>query len=206
MSDPLSIPHETASTTSADAPVRISTDIQIEPVGELDWDEFFRYINDHRFDNGQAANGYFLPISKFEATRPYPKEDSFRSGLGVPVGSEGWRRAWVARTDRQIVGHVDLRAHPVPFAEHRCLLGMGVHRDHRRRGLGATLLAHAVLWATKNTQLEWIDLDVLTTNDSALRLYRRAGFTEVGEVADMFRIDGQAFNLTRMAKRISSMK
>ncbi len=176
---------------------------RIESIGELDWDEFFRYINDQRRENGQAANGYFIPVSRSESARPYPKEASFRAGIHVPVGSAGWRRAWVARTASQIAGHVDLRSHPEPFAEHRCLLGMGVHRDHRRRGLGAALLAYAEEWAAANPHLEWIDLEVLTTNESAIRLYRRAGFAEVGEVAEMFKMDGQSVSLTRMAKRIA---
>ena len=177
-------------------------DISIEPVMESDWDEFFRYLNHLRRDNGLSAGSYFLPISRSESAQPYPKEDSFRVGLHVPVGAEGWRRAWVMRSGGQIVAQVDLRAHPVPFAEHRCLLGLGVHRKHRRRGLGAALLAHAEEWAAAIPQLEWIDLEVLSANEPALRLYRRAGFAEVGKVAEMFKLDGRLFSLTRMARRI----
>lgn len=184
-------------------PSQNSSGIAIEPVGESDWDEFFLFINDNRRENGQAATAYFLPVSRSESARPYPKEDSFRSGLHVAVGSEGWRRAWVARAGGQIVGHVDLRAHPVPFAEHRCLLGMGVHRDHRRCGLGAALLAYAEEWATTSTRIEWMDLEVLATNEPARRLYRRAGFSETGQIPDMFRLDEHSIALVQMTKRIS---
>jgi ribosomal protein S18 acetylase RimI-like enzyme len=90
----------------------------------------------------------------------------------------------------------------VSFAEHRCLLGMGVHRKHRRLGLGAALLAHAIEWALANTGLEWLDLQVLSTNEPAMRLYHRAGFTKVGEVAEMFKFDGRSFSETRMTKRL----
>ena len=133
----------------------------------------------------------------------YEKEQLFRAGLNLPVGSPGWRRAWVARaSDRQIVGHVDLRSHPVRFAEHRCLLGMGVDRNHRRLGLGAALLSHASEWALANTGLEWLDLEVLSTNEPAIRLYLRAGFVKVGEVAEMFKMDGRLFAKTTMTKRL----
>jgi ribosomal protein S18 acetylase RimI-like enzyme len=175
----------------------------IEPVDESGLDEFFRYLNDVRSDNGTAETGYFLPQSQRESRLPYDKEQSFRAGLYVPVGTLGWRRAWVARaSNRQIVGHVDLRSHPVRSAEHRCLLGMGVHRDQRRLGLGAALLSHASEWALANTGLEWLDLEVLSTNEQAVRLYLRAGFAKVGELPEMFKMDGRSFSWTMMTKRI----
>jgi ribosomal protein S18 acetylase RimI-like enzyme len=183
--------------------MRLPPGIAIEPISESGCDEFFRYLNDHRSDNGTAETGYFIPISQSESRHPYEKEPSFRDGLKLLIGSPGWRRVWVARaSDRQIVGHVDLRSHPVRFAEHRCLLGMGVHRDHRRLGVGAALLSHAREWAVANTVLEWLDLDVLSTNAPAIRLYLRAGFAKVGEVAEMFKMDGQSFAWITMTKRI----
>ena len=71
-------------------------------------------------------------------------EQSFRGGLEVPVGKPGWPRAWILLgANRQVIGHSDLRSYPDRFVAHRCQLGMGVHREHRRRGLGALLIAHA---------------------------------------------------------------
>ena len=110
---------------------------------------------------------------------------------------------YVARvSNRRIVGRIDLRSHPVRFAEHRCLLGLGVHRNHRRLGLGAALLSHAAEWALAKTELEWLDLQVLSTNEPARRLYLRAGFTKVGEMAEMFKFDGRLFSDTMMTKRL----
>jgi len=79
---------------------------------------------------------------------------------------------------------------------------MGVDRNHRRLGLGAALLSHATEWALANTGLEWLDLHVLSTNEPAIRLYLRAGFTKVGEVTDMFKFDGRLFSDTTMTKRL----
>jgi len=183
--------------------MRIARGIIIEPVEESGCDEFFRYLNDHRSDNGTAETGYFIPQSQNESRLPYDKEPAFRAGLTLPVGAPSWRRLWVARApNRQIIGHIDLRSHPMRFSEHRCLLGMGVDRHHRGRGVGAALLSHATQWAVANTGLEWLDLEVLSNNEPALRLYRRAGFAAVGEVAEMFRVDGRSLARTTMAKRI----
>ena len=182
---------------------RLTLPITIEPVGESECDELMSYLTDQLSDNGKAPAGYFLPRSKNESGVPPDKEKSFRAGLIIPIGSPGWRRAWVARAaNRQIAGHVDLRSHPMHFAEHRCLLGIGVQRDHRRLGVGAALLAHASEWARAHPGLEWLDLQLLSANESALRLYLRAGFVKVGEVAEMFKIDGCLFSETTMTRRL----
>ena len=52
------------------------------------------------------------------------------------------------------------------------------------------------------TGLEWLDLHVLSTNEPAIKLYVRAGFTKVGEMAEMFKFDGRLFSDTMMTKRL----
>jgi len=183
--------------------VRISTNVEIECLGEPGCDEFFRYLNDHRSDNGTQETGYFMPSSRSDARFSSDKESSYRAGLKLPVGALGWRRAWVARaTATTIAGHVDLWSHSLPFAEHRCLLGMGVDRRYRRRGVGGTLLAHAIDWTLGSTTLEWIDLHVFSNNERAIRLYLRAGFTKIGELPEMFKVDGHAFSDAMMTRSL----
>jgi len=183
--------------------MRLPPGMIIEALDEPDFDEFFRYINDHRSDNGKDGTGYFIPSSHCEWRFPPDKEKAYRDGLKLPFGSLGWRRAWVAlAVNRQIAGHVDLWSHPVRFAEHRCLLGMGVDRNHRRLGLGAALLAHASEWALANTAIEWLDLHVLSTNERAIRLYLRAGFAQVAVMPEMFKFDGRAFSDITMTRRL----
>lgn len=173
--------------------------VSIEPLQTDQFDAFIAYLNDHLSDNGGAETGYFQPLSRGGSCFPADRETAFRNGLDTAVGSAGWRRAWVARSaDRRIAGHIDLRAHPERFAEHRCLLGMGVDRNHRRSGLGAALIAHARQWAADVAQLEWIDLQVISDNRAAVALYQRAGFVKMGETPDMFRIDGGSFAYTTM--------
>lgn len=174
----------------------------VEPLGAGDFAEFVAYLNDHLADNGGEA-GYFQPLPRGHSGFPAERAEPFRSGLDIAVGAKGWRRAWVARSAAgRIVGHIDLRAHPEAFTAHRCLLGMGVDRRHRRAGLGAALIAHARQWAAQAAQLEWVDLQVMSQNHAALALYRRAGFTTVGEIDEMFKIDGKAFSYTTMSMRL----
>ena len=66
--------------------------------------------------------------------------------------------------------------------------------------MGARLLAFAEQWASTTGGLDWIDLQVLSENERAIRQYVRAGFIKIGEVPDLFRIDGRALAYTSMAK------
>lgn len=177
---------------------------QIESLQASDFAELMAYLNDHLSDNGSPGTGYFQPLPRSRSIFPAEREGAFRSGFDAAIGERGWRRTWVARAaDGSIAGHVDLRAHPEAFAEHRCLLGMGVDRDHRRAGLGAALIAHARHWATTVARLEWIDLQVISENHAALALYRQAGFVVAGEMKEMFKLDGKSFSYTTMSMRLA---
>jgi RimJ/RimL family protein N-acetyltransferase len=177
-------------------------DLRIEPVDHSGFDAFFAYLNDHLSDNGM--DNYFQPLSRSDAGVPPSIKASFRSGLDVAPCHSGWRRAWVALApERKIIGHIDLRSRQDRFAEHRCLMGMGVDRNHRNHGIGTALITHAEDWARANTALEWIDLQVLSENKPALQLYARMGFELVGEIVDMFRIDGRSFAYTTMTRKVA---
>jgi ribosomal protein S18 acetylase RimI-like enzyme len=181
-----------------------TANLSIALVEEHEFDQFLAYLNDHLSDNGKNGHTYFQPLSQSESSFPAERVIAFRTGLAVPLGQVAWRRLWVARgATGKIIGHIDLRAHAERFAEHRCLLGMGVDRDHRKIGLGKMLIEHAMNWAQANHRpLEWVDLQVLSSNDKAIRLYERSGFKKIGETPEMFKIDGQSLSYTAMTKRL----
>lgn len=166
-------------------------------------DAFFAYLRAHVAENGAPGGGHFLPMPRAASRVSAEREQRFRSALAVELSEPGWRRLWLGRAaDGEIAGHVDLRAHDEPFTSHRCLLGLGVNSAHRRLGVGAALLRHAADWAHATPGLAWIDLQVLSVNTPARRLYQRLGFVTVGEVPEMFLLDGQAFGYTHMALRL----
>jgi len=180
--------------------------IVIEPLAIGEFDRFITYLNEHLAENGSEEVGYFQPMSRGTPTLPSAKTEAFRSGLGTAVSELGWRRAWVARHRAAFVGHIDLRARPEPFTSHRCLLGVGVHREYRRGGLAGRLLAVATSWAVKTAALDWMDLEVLSTNVPAVRFYEKSGFESVGEFPDLFRIDGLALGSRTMTKRLHGVR
>ncbi len=177
--------------------------MKIRPAQAADLPAFFVYLDDHLRDNGRDGAPLFQPLSRAQSQLPPGLKVTFVEGLAIPVGQAGWRRLWLALDTRgSIAGHIDLRARPEPLARHRALLGMGVHRAWRRRGLGAQLLATAVDWAREEDGLKWIDLEVLSENRPAVGLYLRTGFTMLARVSDMLRIDGVGHDLTYMTRHL----
>lgn len=163
---------------------------------------FFVYLNDHLADNGSGGTAMFMPMGRGESVLTPEKQSAFRTGMDTPVGQPGWRRGWIALApDGSIAGHIDLRARPEKSCAHRTLLGMGVHRNFRKQGLGAAMLEVATAWAISH-KFDWIDLEVMSVNAAARQLYARAGFAQVGQIDDMFRIDGQSVGYTFMARSI----
>lgn len=176
--------------------------VVIEALATSEFAPFVAYLNAHLAENGTGERGYFQPVPRDASLLSSGKVEALRSGLCTPVPELGWRRVWVARRDGAWLGHVDLRARPEPFTAHRCLLGMGVDRASRGRGLGTRLLAVATGWAAATGSLDWIDLEVISSNVAAIRLYEKAGFALAGELSDLFRVDGVALGSRTMTKRL----
>lgn len=164
---------------------------------------FAAYMDDHLSDNGLGGTPLFQPMARADSRfSGGARADAFRQALDRDLGENGWRRAWLALdADGTIGGHVDLRAHAAPHMQHRCLLGMGVDRSRRGRGLGRQLLAHALGWARQESGLglDWVDLQVLAGNAPAIALYEGAGFVHTGLMRDQFRIDGHRLDLASMS-------
>ncbi|MBA5690018.1 GNAT family N-acetyltransferase [Rugamonas apoptosis] len=169
------------------------------PLAPTSYDAFFAYLGDQLKDNGQGGTPLFQPMPRAQSTLAPERAAAFRLALDTPLGQPGWRRAWIAVGADGIRGHIDLRARPEPHAQHRSMLGMGVHRDWRGKGLGRRLVALAVQWAHAQDGLDWIDLEVLSVNTPARQLYLATGFVQTGEHADMFRIDGEPHGYTYMS-------
>ena len=177
--------------------------MKIRPAEAADLPAFFVYLDDHLRDNGADGTPLFQPLSRAQSQLPPGLKASFVDGLAISVGEPRWRRLWLALDARgSIAGHVDLRARPEPGARHRAMLGMGVHRAYRRRGLGAQLLATAIDWARQQDGLKWVDLEVLAENHPAVALYLRAGFAMTARIEDMLQIDGVSHDLSYMRYRL----
>lgn len=165
-----------------------------------DYPEFFAYLNSQLAINGKDGYPLFQPVSRDVMKLTSKKESTFVAGLSKSIGQPGWRRVWViCSLAGDIMGHVDLRAHVDSAITHRAMLGMGVGKAFRQQGLSRLLLDHVCQWVRHSDSIEWIDIEVLGGNTPALALYRGAGFEQLCEIEDMYRIDGQPQSVIRLA-------
>jgi len=174
----------------------------IRPIDPTEIDLLMPHLELHARESG---NGRTIRFGLRAPSDPFDRDRIRRfldTGSARAIDAAGWCRVWIAGEPPEIRGHVGLRAHPQPESRHRALVSVGVLESHRRQGVAGALLDAAIRWATAQDALSWLDADVFGHNEPALRLHRRLGFTEVGRVTDMYRIDGVPVDDVRLTRRL----
>ncbi|WP_407924055.1 GNAT family N-acetyltransferase [Burkholderia ubonensis] len=123
---------------------------------------------------GGASVSFMLPISRSTAARFWRQvADGVIRGERILLVAE--------RADGRVVGTVQLITALPENQPHRAdVAKMLVHRDARRQGVGARLMA-AADDAARAAGKAVLVLDTVTGSDAA-RLYERAGWQRVGDV------------------------
>lgn len=111
---------------------------------------------------------------------------------------------YVALFGGEVVGWCDIRpVNKLPGFTHTGVLGMGVHPEHRGRGLGRALLNDTVRAAQK-AGLKKVELEVYATNVPAIALYLLSGFAVEGSKRRARYLDGKYDDLILMARWLES--
>ncbi len=85
-----------------------------------------------------------------------------------------------AFVDNRLVGVGSFRpVHPGDRARHRAGVGISILKSHWGKGIG-TAMMRVMIMAAKETPLEQLELDVVSTNEAAICLYKKVGFIEYG--------------------------
>ena len=103
-----------------------------------------------------------------------------------------------------VIGIVSLTGDDSPFTAHQVELSINVHSNWRGRGLGSALMQTALAWARSQPHVERIQLEALTRNTTAVRLYQRCGFVIEGVRRSAYHLvdepgDAQAVDAIHMA-------
>lgn len=109
---------------------------------------------------------------------------------------------FVAENDDGIVARLSLARDSHPASPHVADLGLMVAADHRRRGIGRSLMEQAVEWA-RESQIEKLELHVFPHNEPAIRLYEQFGFEREGLRRGHFRRGGRLVDAVLMAYRVA---
>ncbi|MBQ7060687.1 MAG: GNAT family N-acetyltransferase [Clostridia bacterium] len=80
---------------------------------------------------------------------------------------------------------------------HRAELGISVLRSEWGRGVG-TLLMEALIAYARDHGLEYLDLEVRSDNEKAIRLYKKLGFTVCGTIPGYMKVNGENHDVLTM--------
>jgi len=105
---------------------------------------------------------------------------------------------FVAIEGERVLGWCDVTPHEREGFLHRGMVGMGVHPDFRRQGIGARLLQAALAHA-QALGLERIELEVFASNLPAIQLYQSFGFVIEGILRRARKLDGNYDDIVPMA-------
>lgn len=120
-----------------------------------------------------AREGRYLSRSTFQQD---PAVEAAHIELTIQHGGT----VLLAEVHGQLAGWLTLQRDKTPYRRHVCLLGMGVLRPYRHRGLGKALLEEALRYAREAQHIDRVELAVRATNLAAIGLYQSVGFVYEG--------------------------
>lgn len=106
----------------------------------------------------------------------------------------------VAAVYDRIVGFSRCEGNPLNRFSHKVEFGVCVLKDFWGYGIGKNLLTESISWADSNG-IKKITLNVLETNDKAIKLYKKLGFEIEGILKrDKILSDGKYYNTIMMGR------
>ena len=99
---------------------------------------------------------------------------------------------------QRIIGDISLNFNPHEDSKHKAELGVAVHDDYQNLGIGTSLVEH-LLNIAKKEKLRKAWLQVNTNNNSAIHIYKKAGFQIEGKLIKERFINGKYRDEYRMA-------
>ena len=129
-----------------------------------------------------------LPIDNLDAMRNGSKEHYARF------------RHIVAERAGRVIGDLGIERASQPRRMHSAAIGMAVHDDYQRRGVGSLLVASAIDLCEQWMGIRRIELEVFTGNTSGVKLYEKFGFVTEGTLRDFALLDGRFVDAYSMAR------
>lgn len=108
---------------------------------------------------------------------------------------------FVAEDNGDIVGRLSLSRDAHPASRHVADLGLMVARNHRRQGIGLSLMHAAEEWA-RRAGVRKLELHVFPHNAAAIGLYEKLGYEREGFRRGHYRRGDELIDAILMAKEV----
>ncbi len=114
------------------------------------------------------------------ASRPHElRDEAFREKI-LKLSKSNSGIYLVVEDKGGIVGHALLDPLDLEVTAHVVRLTIAIHEGFEGMGYGKTLMTELIAWSVSNAALEKIELQVRSSNERAIALYKRFGFVEEG--------------------------
>lgn len=114
------------------------------------------------------------------ASRPDEIHDDAVRQMILHLNDRGHGLYLVAERAGVAVGHAFLEPLPLAVTAHVVRLTIAVHEGHQGQGVGKALMNDLLRWARSDVRVEKVELQVRSSNEPAMALYRSLGFVEEG--------------------------
>ncbi len=132
--------------------------------------------------DGPAIWDILRPI--FRAGDTYTIDPNITENDAVAYWTQS--RAYVAEDRGTVLGTYYLKTNQQGGGAHVCNCGYTTHPEARGRGVASAMLNHSLAEAKKAGYRAMQFNFVVETNEGAIRLWKRAGFREVGRLPGVF--------------------
>ena len=107
------------------------------------------------------------------------KNEAFREKI-LKLGNSDSGTYLVIEDHGVIVGHALLEPLELAVTSHVARLTVAIHEGSQGMGYGKKLMQELIQWAAANSKIEKIELQVRSSNERAISLYKTFGFEEEG--------------------------
>jgi ribosomal protein S18 acetylase RimI-like enzyme len=174
-----------AGTRAADIPGKEGYRIVLRDLAKADAEEMLKFAN---LLVREKRTNREIGVASFDKRLTREEETKFvRSNVDLAKKKQGVTT--VALLGGKIVGECSLRRRGPSDLRHTGILGIVVLDGFRGMGIGEALMKE-VLRKARRIGVWLVELEVVSGNDTAQRLYERMGFRKVGVIPDKILRDG----------------
>lgn len=127
-----------------------------------------------------AAERTIAAVPGMLASRPDEIDDDAVRERILDLNDRGRGNYLVAEHAGTVIGHAFLELLSLAATSHVVRLTIAVHEGHQGRGVGRALMDELLRWARSIPHVEKVELQVRSSNERAIALYRSLGFVEEG--------------------------
>lgn len=156
--------------------------MQIRFFDQTDSEDLFEYLNRVSIQTNNLGLEQQELQSSFNPEKLKHLNDKLQASI-----------AFIAQDDRttKIIGLAQITRKLRIRYMNQAEFAISVDKKYWSQHIGSKLIEACVAWATEKWNIEGIYLEVLSDNRRAINLYKKYGFTIVGDLPILLTIDGQ---------------